>query len=1170
MKKIVSLVLCLALALCLGAASAETYSASARGFAGDITVALTIEGDRLTDVSVDGPDETVGVGMTAVEEMPGRMLQANSVEVDGITGATVSSAAILKAAAEALADSGAVLTPAAASAQEALEDASADIVIVGGGITGMSAAIAAADAGKSVIVLEKADVLGGAATTSHSSVWAIGSELTRDKYDFTADEIYEFFNKQAGPVYNKDVFYALANESYNTLHFLMDNGVVFEEVSQCNPQADPRFWCSASVDFGVGLIRSLTASYESKAIDTRMATAAVELLTDESGAVTGVVAEKNGQRYNVTADAVILATGGIGQNPEMCAEYVPGYANLVMNRTVSGDTGDGHKMGLSVGGYLVGSGSMGVGTHATNMAHSTCGNGLLVNAEGDQVGAANEHYTKLYVLVNNSSNGKLYSIFPSDIEKYSAAGSVEQFEKNYQNGEIYKADTVEELAAQLGIDTENLMKTVARYNAQCAAGESDGFNTPVSEMCPIVNGPFYCDVHEAGMIGTITGLAVDPQMHVLREDGSVVPNLYAAGELIYGNWFQGGYPMSGTGLGGCVSSGRIAVADVLADKGYAAGTYTAQGQGNNGPVTVEVTFSASAVTSVRVTDHIETNGISDVALSRIPEEIVAYQSLAVDTVAGATNSSRGVLEAVADCVRQAGGNVAALKAKTVDKAVSDQVVEMTADVIVVGGGGAGVSAGAAAVQEGASVILIEKMPALGGNTILSGYAMNAVMPEITAKQQSRKGQKETLEEALAYDPADFGEFADTLTTLQGQIREYLAGDTSVLFDSVEWHMIQTYVGGKRTGLDGDVVVPKLELIRIFCEGAGDTVKWLESIGVEFDNDNLTTPPGSMWLRGHAPLDNAREVGAPADYIRGHGGQILFETRATEILMDGGRAVGVKAVQSDGTQVVLHANKGVVMACGGYGENPKLAVEYNNYWPDLPEDIPSDNAKGITGDGILMGREIGANLVGMGYIQLVPKQIMRLQAENYIFVNSEGRRYVNEYSERDELCAATLSNPGAYSVFDQVSAGITNDHMSQEVIDNLVTTGQIFRADTIEGLAEQIGMDPAVLADEVAKYNGFIDSGVDTDFGKKQLGVKIEQAPFYACALIMKIHHTMGGLEINTNAQVIDVNGSVIPNLYAAGEVTGGIHAGNRLGGNALADAFTFGRIAGKNAVTMAE
>ena len=218
----------------------------------------------------------------------------------------------------------------------------------------------------------------------------------------------------------------------------------------------------------------------------------------------------------------------------------------------------------------------------------------------------------------------------------------------------------------------------------------------------------------------------------------------------------------------------------------------------------------------------------------------------------------------------------------------------------------------------------------------------------------------------------------------------------------------------------------------------------------------------------------------------------------------------------------------------------------------------------------MGREIGANLVGMGYIQLVPKQIMRLQAENYIFVNSEGRRYVNEYSERDELCAATLSNPGAYSVFDQVSAGITNDHMSQEAIDNLVTTGQIYRADTIEGLAEQIGMDPAVLADEVSKYNGFIDSGVDTEFGKKQLGVKIEQAPFYACALIMKIHHTMGGLEINTSAQVIDVNGNVIPNLYAAGEVTGGIHAGNRLGGNALADAFTFGRIAGTNAVKMAE
>ena len=261
-KRIVSLILTVALLMSAAcSALADSYSATSRGFGGDVTVTLTVEGDQLTDVKAEGADETAGIGSVALEELPRKMLEMNSVEVDGVTGATFTSDAVLAAAAQALSQSGAKLAVKEAVEKAVYEDTYADVVVVGGGITGMSAAIAVANAGKSVIVLEKTDVLGGAATTSHSSVWAVGSELTKDKYDFTVDEIYEFFNKQAGPVYNKDVFYALANESYNTLHFLMDNGVVFEEVSQCNPQADPRFWrwSEASVDAGVlrGEMRSV-------------------------------------------------------------------------------------------------------------------------------------------------------------------------------------------------------------------------------------------------------------------------------------------------------------------------------------------------------------------------------------------------------------------------------------------------------------------------------------------------------------------------------------------------------------------------------------------------------------------------------------------------------------------------------------------------------------------------------------------------------------------------------------------------------------------------------------------------------------------------------------------------------------------------------------------------
>jgi len=540
----------------------ETYTATAKGFGGDVEVTLTLTDDVLTDVNAVGEKETDGVGSKAIDELPGRMLAANSVEVDAIGGATVTSNAILTAAADALAQSGVTLVAKETGDTVEVEDARCDVVVVGGGIAGMTAAIEVADAGKSVILLEKADILGGAATISHSAVWAIGSELTSE-HPFTADEVYEFFNKQAGPVYSKEVFYALANESYNSLHFLMDNGVVFNDITECNPQADSRFWCAMSGGFGVGMMEKLTEAYNTRSIDTRLRNKAVELTTDDTGAVTGVVVETGGKQYKIEAQKVILATGGIGQNPELMAQYEPTYSKIVANSTVAGATGDGHLMGVEVGGFMVGTGSMGVGTSLGKMDPVTFGQGLLVNIEGKKIGPVNEHYTKLYEVNNRQSDGKSYSIYPSDIAEYSKGGTQEVMEEYYEAGELYKADTIEELAEIVGFDAETLAATVAENNRQYEAGESDAFNSPVEEMLPIANGPFYCMTHISGMIGSVTGLGVDKQMHVITEDGDVIGNLYATGEMIYGNWFEGNYPMSGTGLGGCVSSGRIAAADAL-------------------------------------------------------------------------------------------------------------------------------------------------------------------------------------------------------------------------------------------------------------------------------------------------------------------------------------------------------------------------------------------------------------------------------------------------------------------------------------------------------------------------------------------------------------------------------------------------------------------------------
>lgn len=611
---------------------------------------------------------------------------------------------------------------------------------------------------------------------------------------------------------------------------------------------------------------------------------------------------------------------------------------------------------------------------------------------------------------------------------------------------------------------------------------------------------------------------------------------------------------------------------------FTAGTYTAEAQGNGGPVKVEVTFTDTEIQSINILSQEETPGLGDVAIEKIKNDIVSGQTLAVDIVTGASYSSQAIIDAVSDCVEQADGDVEALKNR---QAVSNagESIEKTADVVIIGGGGAGLAAAASAAQEGASVILIEKSIALGGNTLRSGGGYNTYDPERQALIEMNDSLLNELKGYLEQDPSEYGDFALTFEVLQGQIEDYIASGSTTLFDSAELHAIHTYIGGKRTDLNGVEITNDYDLVTTYTSNTLPTLHWLESIGVNI-RDEVSTILGALWPRSHMGTEHLGS--AFLDPLEAKavelGTEIMLETKGETLIVEDGKVVGVNAVQADGTVVTLHATKGVIMATGGFGENPEMRQQYNTYWPEMPLTMKSTNTPNATGDGIIMGQEVGANLVGMGFIQLMPSSHPETgalsggvwgSAETQVFVNSDGKRFVNEYSERDVLAKAALEqeNQLFYIICDTNTAGIlpNGTNLWGDKIDDLIANESIYKADTLEELALQLGMDENALVDEIAKYNSYIEAGNDPDFAKTNFGPKIEVGPFYATPRSPSVHHTMGGLAIDTECRVLDANSNPIPGFYAAGEVTGGIHAGNRLGGNAIADIMTFGKIAGASA-----
>ncbi|HHV78560.1 MAG TPA: flavocytochrome c [Firmicutes bacterium] len=443
-----------------------------------------------------------------------------------------------------------------------------------------------------------------------------------------------------------------------------------------------------------------------------------------------------------------------------------------------------------------------------------------------------------------------------------------------------------------------------------------------------------------------------------------------------------------------------------------------------------------------------------------------------------------------------------------------------ADVVVVGAGGAGLAAAVTAAENGARVIVVEKMPMIGGNTLRATGGVNAA----GTKYQQAMG----------------------------------------ISDSPEIHYQDTMKGGYNKNIP--------ELVRTMVNEAPKAVDWLISLGADLTRVGISG--GSTNARSHGPKDGSavgpeimKALKAAADAKKDQI-EILLETRATEILMKDGKAVGIKAQGKNG-EIQVNA-KAVILATGGFGANPDMVAKYQ---PRL-KGFDTTNQPGATGDGITMAQAVGAALIQMEEIQthptVVPKKGIMItegvRGEGAILVNRQGKRFVDELQTRDVVSEAILKQEGgtAFLVFDQQ----VRDNL--KAIETYVKQGLITEANSVEELAKALKIDEKALAATVTAYNGFVKAKKDAEFGRKHMKGALTKSKFYAVEVTPAVHHTMGGVRINTRAEVLKEDGTAIPGLFAAGEVTGGVHGGNRLGGNAVADIIVFGRIAGQNAAATAK
>uniref|UniRef100_UPI003FF136A4 flavocytochrome c n=1 Tax=Parasutterella excrementihominis TaxID=487175 RepID=UPI003FF136A4 len=599
------------------------------------------------------------------------------------------------------------------------------------------------------------------------------------------------------------------------------------------------------------------------------------------------------------------------------------------------------------------------------------------------------------------------------------------------------------------------------------------------------------------------------------------------------------------------------------------GTFEGKAYGNNGWLTVEVTIKDNKITDIKTPGQRETKYLGDTAIREIGKDVLQYQTLNVDNIAGATVTSTALKTAIAQAIEKAGGDIAAFQKPVPEKIKKVAgITKGSADLIIVGAGGAGLSAAVTAKDlDVKNVLVLEKMPVIGGNTLRCASAFNAADPDRQKALPMTETLKEAVVKAISEKPVS-EEHAKLMADVKAKYEAYLKSGSKTLFDCPEWHALQTYNGGDKVG--------QIPLIRQYSNNVLDTLHWMQSKGSPV-MDRVSQGAGALWQRTHQ-LDAPAGLGLIDPLYQSavkQGVNFKLGMRVQDLILnDKGRVIGVTATDKVGNKYEFTSKDGVILATGGYSQNKEMRRKSA---PHLTPEMVSTNQPGATGDGIVIATRHGADTTGMNYVQVYPLATPGTGAlqgrarkmsglDDVIDVNKNGERFVKEDARRDEFVAAIKKQPGGV-VYDINDSSIVKPLNSfNEDVETLVSIGRIYKADSLADLAEQLGMPADKLEATVAEFNKMVEAKNDPKFGRKLFDRPIVKPPFYATPRAPSIHHTMGGLQISTNAQVLDKNGKPIPGLYAAGEVTGGIHGSNRLGGNATADVLTFGRIAAKSAV----